>query len=149
MSELSVTKHLDALGKQKAAGESYDPSLLERFPNPLTKLGVTGSIELHHDYTEFTSLCPVTGAPDFAKIHVSYVPDEWCVESKSYKLFIQSFRNERDFHEACCGRIAAALIDLLDPISVWVHGEFTPRGGISVQPKISWKRANPQVRQTF
>ena len=93
-----------------------------------------------HDYfvkfncPEFTSLCPMTGQPDFATIYISYVPDVKMVESKSLKLYLFSFRNHGDFHEDCVNIIMKDLIKLMDPKYIEVWGKFTPRGGISIDP---------------
>ena len=83
---------------------------------------------------EFTSLCPKTGQPDFAKILISYIPRERMVESKSLKLYLFSFRNHGDFHEDCVNIIMKDLIKLMDPRYIEVKGIFTPRGGIAIHP---------------
>ena len=93
-----------------------------------------------HDYLvtfncpEFTSLCPKTGQPDFAKIIINYIPDEDMVESKSLKLYLFSFRNHGDFHEDCVNIIMKDLVRLMRPRYLEVIGLFTPRGGISIYP---------------
>lgn len=83
---------------------------------------------------EFTSLCPKTGQPDFAKIIINYIPDERMVESKSLKLYLFSFRNHGDFHEDCINIILNDLVKLMKPKYIEVKGIFTPRGGISIYP---------------
>ncbi len=83
---------------------------------------------------EFTSLCPMTGQPDFANITISYVPNVRMVESKSLKLYLFSFRNHGDFHEDCINIIMKDLIKLMEPKYIEVFGDFTPRGGISIKP---------------
>jgi 7-cyano-7-deazaguanine reductase len=83
---------------------------------------------------EFTSLCPKTGQPDFADIHINYIPDQSIVESKSLKLYLFSFRNHGDFHEDCVNIIMKDLIALMDPKYIEVEGVFMPRGGISIYP---------------
>ena len=83
---------------------------------------------------EFTSLCPITGQPDFATIYISYIPNKKMVESKSLKLYLFSFRNHGDFHEDCMNIIMKDLIKLMDPKYIEVWGKFTPRGGISIDP---------------
>ncbi len=83
---------------------------------------------------EFTSLCPKTGQPDFAKIIINYIPRERMVESKSLKLYLFSFRNHGDFHEDCVNIILNDLVKLMDPRYIEVKGIFTPRGGISIYP---------------
>lgn len=120
-----------------------DASLLEAFPSPFadkTKniAGVVGS--LHIEAPEFTSLCPITGQPDFATIVIDYQPDKLCVESKSLKLYLGSFRMHGEFHESCVNRICNDLVALLDPISITVRGEFTPRGGIPFWPTAEYRK---------
>ena len=83
---------------------------------------------------EFTSLCPKTGQPDFAKIIINYIPAERMVESKSLKLYLFSFRNHGDFHEDCINIILNDLVKLMEPKYIEVKGIFTPRGGISIYP---------------
>ena len=81
---------------------------------------------------DFTSLCPVTGQPDFARITVDYVPDALCIETKSFKFYLSSFRNTRSFNEEVVNRILEDLVSACAPREIWVHGEFAPRGGIGV-----------------
>ena len=96
---------------------------------------------------EFTSLCPITGQPDFAEIRISYVPDERMVESKSLKLYLFSFRNHGDFHEDCVNTIMKDLIKLMDPKYIEVTGIFTPRGGISIYPYANYGRKGTKYEQ--
>lgn len=145
MEKLSKTDELKTLGQNTSyAYDGADVKLLERFPNPM-KLKVQNP-QSHAETTiritspEFTSLCPLTGQPDFATIIVSYRPREWCVESKSWKLFLGSFRQVGEFHESCVTRIAQALVDLLDPEYLKVEGQFTPRGGIPFWPTFEYWR---------
>ena len=108
----------------------YAPEILETFPNkhPENEYLVTFSCP------EFTSLCPKTGQPDFAKIIINYIPRHRMVESKSLKLYLFSFRNHGDFHEDCINIIMKDLVKLMDPRYLEVIGLFTPRGGISIYP---------------
>lgn len=108
----------------------YAPEVLETFINkhPDNEYLVTFTCP------EFTSLCPKTGQPDFAKILISYIPRERMVESKSLKLYLFSFRNHGDFHEDCVNIIMKDLIKLMDPRYIEVKGIFTPRGGIAIHP---------------
>lgn len=108
----------------------YSPDILETFPNkhPENEYLVT------FDCPEFTSLCPKTGQPDFARIVIRYIPRINMVESKSLKLYLFSFRNHGDFHEDCVNIIMNDLWDLMDPKYIEVYGIFTPRGGISIWP---------------
>lgn len=108
----------------------YAPEVLETFINkhPGREYLVTFTCP------EFTSLCPKTGQPDFAKIIINYIPRERMVESKSLKLYLFSFRNHGDFHEDCINIILNDLVKLMDPKYIEVKGIFTPRGGISIYP---------------
>ncbi len=108
----------------------YAPHVLETFVNkhPENEYLVTFTCP------EFTSLCPKTGQPDFAKIIINYIPRERMVESKSLKLYLFSFRNHGDFHEDCVNIIMNDLWKLMDPKYIDVRGLFTPRGGISIYP---------------
>ena len=110
--------------------ESYSPEVLEKFPNKNPgKEAWTSFI-----CTEFTSLCPKTGQPDFAKIFINYIADKEMVESKSLKIYLFSFRNHGDFHEDCVQKICDDLVKLLKPKYLEVQGDFTPRGGIAIFP---------------
>lgn len=108
----------------------YAPEVLETFVNkhPDNEYLVTFTCP------EFTSLCPKTGQPDFAKIIINYIPRNLMVESKSLKLYLFSFRNHGDFHEDCINIIMKDLVKLMDPRYLEVIGIFTPRGGISIYP---------------
>lgn len=108
----------------------YAPEVLETFVNkhPEREYLVT------FNCPEFTSLCPKTGQPDFARIVIQYIPREKMVESKSLKLYLFSFRNHGDFHEDCINIILNDLVRLMNPRYIEVKGFFTPRGGISIHP---------------
>lgn len=108
----------------------YNPELLERIPNK----HADRDYFIKFNCPEFTSLCPKTGQPDFATIYVSYIPDQYMVESKSLKLYLFSFRNHGDFHEDCVNIIMKDLVKLMEPKYIEVTGLFTPRGGISIWP---------------
>lgn len=110
--------------------DQYAPEVLETFINkhPDNEYLVTFTCP------EFTSLCPKTGQPDFARIIINYIPDEKMVESKSLKLYLFSFRNHGDFHEDCVNIIMKDLVRLMNPRYLEVRGVFTPRGGISIYP---------------
>lgn len=101
--------------------------LLETFPNPKPEREYL----IEHTAPEFTSVCPRTGQPDFATIVVSYVPDALCVELKSLKMYLQSFRNVGIFYEDVINRMLDDLVSVLRPRWMEVRGEFNPRGGIS------------------
>ena len=144
MSEKNLSDDLKELGKSAGTDYNYDkpdPSILEHFPSPysipeMNPANVEGMIEI--ECPEFTSLCPKTGQPDFAKIIIRYMPNQKCVESKSLKMYLMGFRNHGEFHESCINRICNDLVNLLEPKSITVKGEFTPRGGIPFWPTASW-----------
>ena len=99
---------------------------LDSFPNP----NPSRDYEIYFECPEFTCLCPKTGQPDFATFRIKYVPDQACVELKSLKLYLWSFRDEGHFHEAVTNRILDDLVALTDPRSMEVEGDFLVRGGI-------------------
>jgi len=92
---------------------------------------------------EFTSVCPKTGMPDFGKLIVRYVPGEVCFELKSFKMYILAYRNLGIFYENAVNRILRDLVAAMNPASITVIGEFTPRGGISTKVTASWQRDTP------
>ena len=135
------TDGLTLLGSaQTQYPDHYSPQLLESFDNRHPE----------HDYfvkfscPEFTSLCPITGQPDFASIHIAYIPDQKMVESKSLKLYLFSFRNHGDFHENCVNVIMKDLIGLMSPRYIEVEGKFTPRGGIAIIPYANFGRSGTE-----
>ena len=131
MSENRENENLKSLGsKVTNYSMDYDPSVLETFENRHPD----NDYFVKFNCPEFTSLCPITGQPDFATIHISYVPDERLVESKSLKLYLFSYRNHGDFHEDVVNTIMKDLIRLLDPKYIEVLGRFLPRGGLSIDP---------------
>jgi 7-cyano-7-deazaguanine reductase len=115
----------------------YDPSLLETFSNKHPD----NDYFVKFNCPEFTSLCPITGQPDFATIYISYVPDKLMVESKSLKLYLFSYRNHGDFHEDCVNKIMKDLIALLEPKYIEVTGKFLPRGGLSIDPYCNYGKS--------
>ena len=102
---------------------------LELFKNP----AAGREYMIQFDCPEFTSLCPVTGQPDFGRIVIEYAPRALCIESKSLKLFLMSFRNSGAFHEAVVNRILDEVVQASRPRKARVTGEFNPRGGISIK----------------
>jgi 7-cyano-7-deazaguanine reductase len=110
---------------------------LETFPNPNPER----DYEISFEAPEFTCFCPMTGQPDFATIRIRYVPDERCVELKSLKLYLWSFRDEGTFHEAVTNRIANDLIAALDPRYLYVEGDFYVRGGIKTVVKVEHRKS--------
>ena len=134
---------LTLLGGQTVYRQDYAPEVLEAFANkhPENDYWVT------FDCPEFTSLCPITGQPDFATIRIDYIPDVKMVESKSLKLYLFSFRNHGAFHEDCVNIIMKDLIQLMDPRYIEVTGIFTPRGGISIYPYANHGRADTKYEK--
>ena len=116
------------LGTQVAIPESPEKAELERVPNPHPDTSYVARFTA----PEFTSLCPVTGQPDFAHLVLDYVPDQWLVESKSLKLFLGSFRNHGSFHEDCTVGIGRRIADLLSPRWLRIGGYWYPRGGMPI-----------------
>lgn len=108
---------------------AYDPAVLDTFPNPHPER----DYEIEFDCPEFTCVCPKTGQPDFATIRVTYVPDALCVELKSFKLYLWSFRNVGAFHEKVTNDICSDLVRLLQPRRLEVVGDFRVRGGIATK----------------
>src|SRR5689334_13860490 len=107
---------------------------VETFPNPKPER----DYEIRFECPEFTCLCPMTGQPDFATLRISYVPDRTCVELKSLKLYLWSFRDEGHFHEAVTNRILDDLVALLEPKRIAVEGDFLVRGGIHTVVEASY-----------
>ena len=122
--------HLQSLGRKTEYKSDYAPEVLETFENRHPD----NDYWVRFNCPEFTSLCPITGQPDFAEIRISYIPAQRMVESKSLKLYLFSFRNHGDFHEDCVNTIMKDLIRLMEPKYIEVLGLFTPRGGISIHP---------------
>ena len=124
-------ENLTLLGNQQTEYRmDYDPSVLEAFQNKHPE----NDYWVRFNCPEFTSLCPITGQPDFATIQIDYIPNIKMVESKSLKLYLFSFRNHGAFHEDCVNIIMKDLIKLMAPKYIEVTGFFTPRGGISIHP---------------
>ena len=115
---------------------------LESFPNPAPER----DYEIDFECPEFTCLCPKTGQPDFATIRISYVPDAECVELKSLKLYLWSFRDEGHFHEAVTNRILDDLVAKISPRSMTVEGDFMVRGGIHTVVRVSHPCAQISAR---
>ncbi|MBQ4387804.1 MAG: NADPH-dependent 7-cyano-7-deazaguanine reductase QueF [Prevotella sp.] len=122
--------NLQQLGRKTEYRMDYAPEVLETFENRHKD----NDYWVQFNCPEFTSLCPITGQPDFAEIKIMYLPAERMVESKSLKLYLFSFRNHGDFHEDCVNTIMKDLVRLMQPKYIEVTGIFTPRGGISIYP---------------
>lgn len=119
---------LTQLGRLVPQPQSPEEARLERMPAP----EAGASYLVRFTCPEFTSLCPLTGQPDFAHLVVDYVPGDWIVESKSLKLYLNSFRNHGAFHEACTMQVARALVDLLAPRWLRIGAYWYPRGGMPI-----------------
>ena len=130
MNEHREKEGLQALGKKTEYRMDYAPEVLETFENKHPD----NDYWVQFNCPEFTSLCPITGQPDFAEIKILYIPGRRMVESKSLKLYLFSFRNYGDFHEDCVNIIMKDLVRLMEPKYIEVIGLFTPRGVISISP---------------
>ncbi|MEM7499699.1 MAG: preQ(1) synthase [Pseudomonadota bacterium] len=125
------------LGQEAGVPASPAEAVLDPVPNPhpdtdyLTRFVAP----------EFTSICPVTGQPDFAHLVIDYVPDRWLVESKSLKLFLSSFRNHGEFHEGCTVGIGKRIVDAIEPRWLRIGGYWYPRGGIPID--VFWQTGTP------
>jgi len=128
MTKKDIYSDLKQLGGATRLPESPEQAELERVPNPQAGTGYC----VRFTAPEFTSLCPITGQPDFAHLMIDYVPGDWLVESKSLKLFLGAFRNHGAFHEDCTVSIAKRLCDLLEPQWLRIGGYWYPRGGIPI-----------------
>jgi len=128
---------LTQLGQHIAAPQSPDQAKLERVPNPRTD----AQYLIRFAAPEFTSLCPLTGQPDFAHLVIDYVPDQWIVESKSLKLFLASFRNHGSFHEACSMLVATRIVEITQPLWLRIGAYWYPRGGIPID--VFWQTGEP------
>ncbi|MBR6276307.1 MAG: NADPH-dependent 7-cyano-7-deazaguanine reductase QueF [Prevotella sp.] len=134
---------LKALGRETEYLNTYAPEVLETFENKHQG----NDYWVQFNCPEFTSLCPITGQPDFAEIKIMYIPAERMVESKSLKLYLFSFRNNGDFHEDCVNIIMKDLVKLMDPKYIEVIGLFTPRGGISIYPYANYGKPGTKYEQ--
>lgn len=142
--ERNEEQSLTLLGNKKTAyKKDYSPEVLETFINKHPE----NDYWVKFNCPEFTSLCPITGQPDFADIIISYIPDVRMVESKSLKLYLFSFRNHGDFHEDCVNVIMKDLIRLMEPRYIEVTGVFTPRGGIAIHPFANYGRPGTKFEQ--
>ena len=125
------------LGQLAPLPASPEIARLDRVPNPHADTDYLARFTA----PEFTSLCPVTGQPDFATLMIDYVPDLWLVESKSLKLYLGSFRNHGAFHEDCTVAIGKRLVALLEPRWLRIGGYWYPRGGMPID--VFWQSGAP------
>jgi 7-cyano-7-deazaguanine reductase len=116
------------LGRATALPASPDEAVLDRVPNPHPDTNYVARFTM----PEFTALCPITGQPDFAHFVIDYVPNKFLVESKSLKLYLNSFRNHGSFHEDCTVSIGKRLVSLLNPRWFRIGGYWYPRGGMPI-----------------
>lgn len=137
------TDNLSLLGNKTEYKQNYAPEVLEVFENKHRE----NDYWVTFDCPEFTSLCPITGQPDFATIRIDYIPDVKMVESKSLKLYLFSFRNHGAFHEDCVNMIMKDLISLMEPKFIEITGVFMPRGGISIYPYCNYGKKSTKYEQ--
>lgn len=128
MAKKPIDKSSLQLGKATRIPTSPEEAVLDRVPNPHPDINYVARFTA----PEFTSMCPVTGQPDFALLVIDYVPGKWLVESKSLKLYLTSFRNHGAFHEDCTVAIGKRLVKLLAPKWLRIGGYWYPRGGIPI-----------------
>ena len=133
----SAYDDLTQLGRPARMPASPEEAVLERVANPRAD----AQYLVRFTMPEFTSLCPLTGQPDFAHLVIDYVPRDWIVESKSLKLFLNSFRNHGAFHEACTMEVARRIVDVLDPVWLRIGGYWFPRGGMPID--VFWQTGAP------
>ena len=144
MSREKAQEEITLLGKKEVRYHyDYCPEILETFENRHPQ----NDYWVKFNCPEFTSLCPITGQPDFATMYISYVPDIRMVESKSLKLYLVSFRNHGDFHEDVVNIIMKDLIKAMDPRYIEVWGKCLPRGGISIDPYANYGRKGTKYEE--
>jgi 7-cyano-7-deazaguanine reductase len=133
-----VSDPLTLLGNSQTSWpQSPDQAKLESFPNR----SPDQHYWVHLDFPEFSSLCPVTGQPDTARIQIRYIPNKICIETKSLKFYLTSFRNQKSFNEEIVNRILGDLVKACSPKELTVRGDFSPRGGISLTAQASFPKA--------
>ena len=130
-------ENLTQLGSDSGIPESPEDAVLERVPNGQSD---TNSVA-RFSCPEFTSICPVTGQPDFGHLVIDYVPGDWILESKSLKQFLASFRNHGAFHEDCTVMIARRIASVIEPRWIRIGGYWFPRGGIPID--VFWQSGPP------
>ena len=128
MTKENIYKNLTQLGGDTALPKNPEEAKLERVPNPQEDM----RYNVRFTAPEFTSICPITGQPDFAHLCIDYVPGDWLVESKSLKLFLGSFRNHGAFHEDCTLSIAKRIVKEIQPVWLRIGGYWYPRGGMPI-----------------
>src|SRR6202011_5614506 len=140
MPRVKSSERLTLLGRSEAkVPASPEKARLETFSNPAQR-----AYHIHFETDDFTSLCPVTGQADFARIEIDYVPDRVCVESKSLKFYLAAYRNERAFNEAVTNRILDDLVKARAPREAVVTAQFSARGGIALTVRAQYPGKNPK-----
>jgi 7-cyano-7-deazaguanine reductase len=129
--------NLTHLGKPSSLPQTPEEAVLDRVPNPHPDTMFVARFT----QPEFTSLCPVTAQPDFSHLMIDYIPNQWMVESKSLKIYLNSFRNHQAFHEACTVGIGKRLTELLEPHWLRIGGYWYPRGGMPID--VFWQYGTP------
>ncbi len=136
------------LGKKTRVAYTYDATLLEAIPFGVGRRFADSSTWVSNNCLRFTSLCPITGQPDWADIFINYIPDRHLVESKSLKEYLHSFRMHGDFHEDVCRVICDDLARCMLPRYLEVLGHFDSRGSIAIWPYVQFaKRADPDAHE--
>ncbi len=144
MAKVKPSKRLTLLGRSETrVPQSPDEARLETFANPSKR-----RYTINFETDDFTSLCPVTGQADFARIAIEYVPDAVCVESKSLKFYLASYRNERAFNEAATNRILDDFVKACAPHEAIVTAEFSARGGIALTVRATYPDSETRPRRT-
>ena len=143
MARIKQNRELTLLGRSEAKPPaSPAEARLETFPNPTRR-----NYRIHFETDDFTSLCPVTGQADFARIDIDYVPDRSCVESKSLKFYLASYRNERAFNEAVTNRILDDFLKACAPREAIVTAQFSARGGIALTVRAEYPNKTARARK--
>lgn len=133
----ALYQNLRQLGKEVKQPDSPEEAVLEKVPNPQPDC----VYNVRFTAPEFTSLCPITGQPDFARLMIDYAPKDWLIESKSLKLYLGSFRNHGAFHEDCTVSIGRKLAEILAPHWLRIGGYWYPRGGMPID--VFWQTGAP------
>ena len=145
MAKPNRARQLTLLGRSETKlPASPSEARLETFPNPVR----SRNYRIHFETDDFTSVCPVTGQPDFARIDIDYVPDRLCVESKSLKFYLASYRNERAFNEAVTNRILDDFVKACSPREAVVTAQFSARGGIALTVRAEYPEKKTKERRS-
>ena len=134
---MNKISNLSNLGKKSKNHNKPNIKILEKVQNQNNNF----NYNVRFSCPEFTSICPVTGQPDFGILIIDYVPNKWIVESKSFKLYLNSFRNHGSFHEECSLEVAQCLVKLLKPNWLRIGAYWNPRGGIPID--VFWQTSSP------